>query len=292
MAAVYLARFQRSALIVDAGHSRLAMIAKSRNVLGFPDGASGADLLELLHAHASRYGVQRELGCVDRIERLPDGGFEVLAGSLRWQTRTVLLATGARDHPPDVKNLESGLADAVVRYCPVCDGYETRGKKVAVLGPGSHGQSEAEFLAGFDNEVTWLSMGSQRGQPDEDFKLLKVGIRVIDALPKKLVCEPGHGVVLETHEGEFFQFDLLYSALGLKHPSQLATDLGANARSDGQLIVDQHMQTSIPGLYAAGDVAQGLNQINVAAGHAAVASTAIHNSIRQKVRRNLEGIQQ
>jgi len=72
---------------------------------------------------------------------------------------------------------------------------------------------------------------------------------------------------------------MLYSALGLKHPSELATALGADARADGQLVVDQHMQTTVPGLYAAGDVAEGLNQINVAAGHAAIASTAIHNGL-------------
>jgi thioredoxin reductase (NADPH) len=78
---------------------------------------------------------------------------------------------------------------------------------------------------------------------------------------------------------EPLHFDMLYSAMGLTHPSQLATALGANAHEDGQLVADSHMQTTVPGLYAAGDVAEGLNQISVAAGHAAIAATAIHNRL-------------
>ncbi len=79
--------------------------------------------------------------------------------------------------------------------------------------------------------------------------------------------------------GQRLTFDVLYPALGLTHASQLATALGARAREDGQLEADDHLQTTVEGLYAAGDVACGLNQINVAAGHAAIAATAIHNRL-------------
>jgi thioredoxin reductase (NADPH) len=71
----------------------------------------------------------------------------------------------------------------------------------------------------------------------------------------------------------------MYPALGLKHACDLATALGAQAQPDGQLQVDSHQQTSVDGLYVAGDVAVDLNQIAVATGHAAIASTAIHNRL-------------
>jgi thioredoxin reductase (NADPH) len=80
-------------------------------------------------------------------------------------------------------------------------------------------------------------------------------------------------------DGQVLGFDVLYPALGLTHASQLATALGARAQDDGQLEVDDHLETTVPGLYAAGDVAVGLNLINVAAGHAAIAATAIHNRL-------------
>jgi thioredoxin reductase (NADPH) len=80
-------------------------------------------------------------------------------------------------------------------------------------------------------------------------------------------------------DGQALAFDTLYPALGLTHATQLATRLGARASATGELEVDEHLQTSVPGLYAAGDVVAGLNQINVAAGHAAIAATAIHNCL-------------
>ena len=92
-------------------------------------------------------------------------------------------------------------------------------------------------------------------------------------------CAPGQGVTVEMADGPALGFDTLYPALGLTHATQLATRLGARASANGELEVDEHLQTTVPGLYAAGDVVVGLNQINVAAGHAAIAATAIHNRL-------------
>jgi thioredoxin reductase (NADPH) len=86
-------------------------------------------------------------------------------------------------------------------------------------------------------------------------------------------------VEVEFANGDRLAFDVLYPALGLKHRSELATQLGARANDIGQLEVSAHLETSVPGLYAVGDVASGLNQINVAAGEAAVAATAVHNAL-------------
>jgi thioredoxin reductase (NADPH) len=86
-------------------------------------------------------------------------------------------------------------------------------------------------------------------------------------------------LVLRVFTVFFLAQALLYPALGLRHAHELATALGARAQRDGQLEVDAHQQTSVAGLYAAGDVAVDLNQIAVAMGHAAIAATAIHNRL-------------
>ena len=76
-------------------------------------------------------------------------------------------------------------------------------------------------------------------------------------------------------------FDLVYSALGTSANAELARALDARIGEDGRLFVDQHQATSVKGLYAAGDVVRGLNQIAVASAEAAVAATAIHNALRE-----------
>jgi thioredoxin reductase (NADPH) len=101
MAAVYLGRYRRRAVVVDDGGSRLAMIPRSHNVLGFPEGIAGPQLLENMRRHAERFGVPMELGRVEGLVRRPDGTFEAVAGTRRLRARFVLLATGARDVEPD-----------------------------------------------------------------------------------------------------------------------------------------------------------------------------------------------
>ena len=279
-AAVYLARYRRSMVVVDAGASRAGSIPRSRNVPGFPEGISGRELLARLREHAARYDVPLLQGCVQSLAGR-DGAFEVrLEDDRVLRARKLLLATGARDVAPELPGMEPGLAAGNVRYCPVCDGFETQRQRVAVLGKEVHGLRESLFVAGFDNQVTWLSMGSQQDVPPEALaRLRERGVLIADQLPLHIRCEPGEGIEVEMVDGRKLVFDVLYPALGLLHASELALALGAKAQDDGQLIVDDHLQTTVPGLYAAGDVAAGLNQISVAYGQAAIASTAIHNSL-------------
>jgi thioredoxin reductase (NADPH) len=190
-----------------------------------------------------------------------------------------LLATGARDVEPDVPGLAPALKAGVVRYCPVCDGYETQGQRVAVLGREDHGVRESLFVAGFGNEVTWLAMASQQAVAAEQVaRLQQAGVRIENRRLRAIGCGPKR-VTVELDDGTELEFDTLYPALGLVHASGLATALGARSRPNGQLEVDAHYETTVPGLYAAGDVAVDLNQINVAAGQAAIAATAIHNRL-------------
>ena len=279
-AAVYLARYRRRLLVVDAGESRLGWIPKTRNVMGFPDGIRGTELWQRLREHAQHYDVPIEAGRVQRLERGADGLFTATLEGRTLTARTVLLATGARDVTPEVPGLEPGLAAGNVRYCPVCDGFETQKQRVAVLGRELHGLRESLFVAGFDNEVTWLTLGTQADVPDADLaRLRERGVRVADHAPRAIVCDPGQGIRVELLDGRELHFDVLYPALGLTHASELATALGAAVQPDGQVEVDDHLRTTVPGLWAAGDVAAGLNQIVVAAGHAAIAATTIHNSL-------------
>jgi thioredoxin reductase (NADPH) len=280
-AAVYLGRYQRRALILDDGGSRLQWIPRTRNVPGFPEGIEGPQLLARMREHARRYGVPTEQARVECVHKLDDGSFRAEAAGRTWRGRFLILATGARDVEPEIAGIREALQAGHVRYCPVCDGYETQGQRVAVLGRAGHGLRESLFVSGFGNQVTWLAMATQEQvAPEALAQLRQAGVRIAAIPPRHIECGvPGVGVRVTLQDGQVLEFDTLYPALGLHHACELATALGARAREDGQLEVDAHQQTTVAGLYVAGDVALDLNQIAVAAGHAAIAATAIHNRL-------------
>jgi thioredoxin reductase (NADPH) len=280
-AAVYMGRYQRNAVLVDEGASRLQLIPRTRNMPGFPEGIEGPELLRRLQEQAGRYGVPMERARVERLRRTDDGAFVAEAGPRSWRARFVLLATGATDVKPEIEGLEAATRAGQVRYCPICDGYETQGQRVAVLGRGSHGLRESLFIARWAQELTWLAMGTQEEVDAAQLaRLREAGVRIAESPPHRIDCGvDGAGVRVELQNGQVLEFDTLYPALGLVHACELATALGARARENGQLEIDSHQQTTVDGLYVAGDVAVDLNQIAVAAGHAAIASTAIHNRL-------------
>jgi thioredoxin reductase (NADPH) len=280
-AAVYLGRYKRRALVLDDGGSRLQRIPRTRNVPGFPDGIEGPELLRRMREHAAKYAVPAVTTRVQALRRLADGSFLAESPQGAWRGRFVLLATGARDVEPEIEGILQAMKAGQVRYCPICDGFETQHQRVAVLGRAGHGLRESLFIANWDNEVTWLSMATQEevGLP-ELAKLREAGVRIADSPPHRIDCGvDGVGVRVELQNGQVLDFDTLYPALGLVTACDLATALGARARDNGQLEVDAHQQTTVDGLYVAGDVAVDLNQISVAAGHAAIATTAIHNRL-------------
>ncbi|MEJ5990372.1 NAD(P)/FAD-dependent oxidoreductase [Ramlibacter sp. PS3R-8] len=280
-AAVYFGRYKRRAVVLDDGGSRLQRIPRTRNVPGFPDGIEGPDLLRRMREHAARYAVPAEQTRVRSLRRLDDGTFRAESAEGSWRARFVLLATGARDVEPEIDGIAEALKVGQVRYCPICDGFETQRQRVAVLGRAGHGLRESLFIANWDNQVTWLSMATQEevGAPDLA-RLREAGVRIADSPPHRIDCGvDGVGVRVELQNGQVLEFDTLYPALGLVTACELATALGARARDNGQLEVDAHQQTTVDGLYVAGDVAVDLNQISVATGHAAIAATAIHNRL-------------
>jgi thioredoxin reductase (NADPH) len=234
-----------------------------------------------MREHASRYGTPTEQVRVEALQRLEDGSFRAEAGARHWRARFAILATGARDVEPEIEGIRAAMQAGQVRYCPICDGFETQGQRVAVLGRAGHGLRESLFISGFGNQVTWLAMGTQEEvDPQQLAALRTAGVRLAESPPHGIACGlEDCGVRVQLQNGQVLEFDTLYPALGLHHACELATALGARARADGQLEVDAHQQTTVPGLYVAGDVALDLNQISVAAGHAAIAATAIHNRL-------------
>ncbi|WP_396595461.1 NAD(P)/FAD-dependent oxidoreductase [Brevundimonas sp. R86498] len=277
-AATYLARFLRSVVVADGGDARASWIPLSHNMPGFPAGITGDAILSRMREQATEYGAIIELGRVEPLETM-DGGFRGTLNGRTVRTRMVLLATGVVDHHPDLPGVERAVERALVRICPICDGYEATGKAVAVIGDSDMGVREAAFLRTYSDRVTLLHVGPS-GALTERAALDRLGIELVET-PIETVRLEGDRVTALCWNGSFRAFDLVYSALGTSANATLARDLGAQLAEDGRLEVDLHQRTSIPGLYAAGDVVRGLNQIAVATAEAAVAATDIHNALRR-----------
>jgi len=277
--ALYLARFRRRVLVVDAGNSRAATIPCSHNYPGFPRGVAGRELLHGMRQQVSRHEVPVRSGHVDSIQRR-GGGFTLQGTPFgECRARTVLLATGAADVWPDLPAAAEALRDGVLRFCPVCDGYEASDRPVGVLTNGSAGVQEALYLRHFTPQVTvFLCADDVVLSADELRSLRDAGVAVAEAPPSAFSRCPG-GVAV-THGDQRSVCASVYSSFGLNVRSRLALSLGAVCDASGYLVVDDHHQTSIHGLYATGDVARGLNQISVATGGAAIAASAMHLALR------------
>lgn len=277
-AAIYLARFRRNVTLVDAGESRALLIPLSHNFPGFADGIPGRELLDRLGGHALRYGVVPIPATVESLQETTDG-FTARVGEREVHARRVLLATGVKDVEPEFPDARAALHNGLLRYCPICDAYEVIDREIAVVGDDAKALREALFLRDFTKRLSIVTFGRGIALTDVERETArKAGIRIVETAVAEVAL--GDTITLQTGSGERLVFDTMYAALGCKIRSELALALGAEHEDDGSLRVDDHQQTTIAGLYTAGDAVDALNQLSVATGHAAIAATAIHNSLK------------
>ena len=279
-AAIYLARFHMKVKVVDAGRSRAEWIPCTRNVPGFTEGISGKELIGRMRAQAELYGCPIVSGRVTRIDPV-EAGFEAEWGEGSVIARSLLLATGLKNRRPDMDEAlhDEALARGLIRYCPICDGYEVTDRRVGVIGSGRHGVAEALFLRSYTADLTLVAPGAAHeiGAADQA-KLQAAGIKTVDG-PAVGVAVQQDCIVVDTAEGHH-AFDSVYPALGSDVHNELAAQLGLDlVEETGCVLVDDHQRTRREGVYAAGDLVLGLDQISHAMGEGGVAATTIRNDL-------------
>lgn len=283
-AAIYLRRFTRNVALVDKGNSRLGWIPVSHNYPGFPDGINGKLLLDQLRCQLGRYGGHVIPGEIVNL-RLEDGLFvgDCIGpdGDLTvMRAHTVLLATGVADAGMPVERWDEAVASGAVRLCPVCDGFDVIDKRIAVATSEVNPVGHALFMRTFSTEVLLFERAAESAvNEDEARQLAAANVRHISSPLAGVTLTDDLKPVLHTRDGEDYECDVFYPMLGQTARSSLAAALGADTAECDTLLVDEHCRTSVPGLYAIGDVTRGLNQIAVATGQAAIAATTIHNTL-------------
>jgi thioredoxin reductase (NADPH) len=271
-AAIYLARFHLKVLVLHHDKSRAATIPLTRNHAGFPEG---------LQAH--QCGAMVQISEVMSIER-DAAGFAVTTKQDVFKAKTVLLATGVINNRPEMpsETHDVAVAQGLIRYCPICDGYEVTDKAVGVLGTGDRGFNEAMFLRSFTSRVSLIAEGRSHELSDKQKAQLETnGIDLHVGPASGFMLNDDSSITVDSPGGSL-TYASIYPALGSVVRSELVVGLNAKRTDAGCVEVDRHQRTSVRGLYAAGDVVLGLDQISHAMGQASVAATAIRNDLNDE----------
>lgn len=266
-------------MVVDAGQSRAGWIPRSHNCPGFPGGIRGIELLDRMRRQATDFGARLISGTVSRVERR-ETSFALEWGSGPVRSRTQLLATGVTNRRPQMDEAlhDKALARGLIRYCPVYDGFEVTDRRIGVIGSEGHGLAEAMFLRSHTHQITLIAPDGRHKLSDEQRnRAAGYGIALVDGPISAIM--PSDEAISVTTSDAVRTFDSIYPALGSDVHVGLAKQAGVTIGADGNIPVNAHQRTSVPGLYAAGDVVLGLDQISHAIGEAGVAATAIRNDL-------------
>jgi thioredoxin reductase (NADPH) len=289
--AIQLGRYKRKTLVIDRGFGRSVLCRSYHNVLGWPDGVSGEELRRLGKMQAERLGVEFVNGSVTRLAQ-EEPGFRVSAevnGVNEVRTAaTLLLATGLLDRMPKLPGLLPCLGISVY-VCPDCDGYETSGRRTIVMGAGDVGASMALTLQYWTDELVYVNHEPDTHPASES---------VLERLQAKGLAYYGHSIaeVTAAADGSFQGVRLSDGRLiagergfiafgGNEVQSGLAAQLRVERLENRHILTDPRSKmTSVPGVWAAGDVAVHSEQLTIAMGEGAQAAIWIQKELLKRER--------
>jgi thioredoxin reductase len=282
-AGLVLARAQADVLIVDAGQPRNA---PAEHMHGFVsrDGMPPRDFLAAGRAEVASYGGRFVRAAVTTIARSADGSFRVTFGDGMIATsRALLVATGLVDELPDIPGVAERWG-TLVHHCPYCHGYEVRQQRIAVIGGLQREMSmkQAGLLRRYSDRVTFIANGIELS-PHELHRLTAFGVAVVDGTVTQLLGAPGALEAVELSDGRTVECDAAFIAPHQAPHDALLKSLGCEADPDtGLVVADGFGQTSVPGVWAAGNVVTPTAQVITAAGAGSATAIAINGWLLQQ----------
>jgi len=278
-AALVLGRALRTTLVCDAGHPRNA---RAQGVHGFltRDGIPPAELRAAARAELARYeSVTLEDAPVNEVRKEGDHFAFTLAGGTAGRARRVLLATGVVDTLPALEGLEA-LYGTSVFHCPFCDGWEVRGRALAVYGGGENAAGLALELKAWSADIVLLGTVG----PADSERLDTAGIPVREDKVQRLEADGGKLLRVVFADGSSLARDALFFCTGHRQGSDLAERLGCPLDEKGSVATVDATRTCVPGVFVAGDASKESHMVVVAAAEGAIAAIAIHNELSEEDR--------
>ncbi len=287
-AALQLGRYGYRVLVIDAGRGRSTLCRSYHNILGWPDGISGAELRRLGKQQAQAVGVKfvtDEITHASPIDTADGNGFSLMGkASEIYKARTLLLATGILDRFPPLQGLEVCLGKSVY-VCPDCDGYEIKGKHTIVLGSGDVGANMAIVLKHWTDKLVYVNHEQTEISPKVLQELNQHAIELI-AEPIECVLEKDDGCfqgVRLRDSGRMITGERGFIAFGGNQVhSQLAEQLGIERLENRHIVTNPRTKmTNISNVWAAGDVAVHAEQVTIAMGEGSQAAIWMNKALQQ-----------
>ncbi|MFC0213043.1 NAD(P)/FAD-dependent oxidoreductase [Paenibacillus chartarius] len=296
-AAIQLGRSLRKVVVIDKGEGRSTLCRSYHNVLGYPNGISGEELRYIGRGQAEKVGVQFVLDEAVDAKRLQDGRFEVtgkLSGVYRCDE--LLIATGIADRLPEVPGLKPCLGKTIY-ICPDCDGYEVKNKSTVVIGSGGTGAGMAVSLLYFTDRVTlvnhvWEGGPAKAIPPELEQQLRAGGVDIVTGTIAEVVTKgDGEFQAVRLTDGRELAGERGFASFGGNTVNtKLFQLLGAERMESGHVVVEPRTQmTSVPGLFAAGDVAVHSEQLTIAMGNGQQAAIWIHKRLKERDKKRAGG---
>ena len=277
-AAIYLGRARRKPVLIHSGRSMAKWEPDVQNYLGFPDGIDGSELLDRGIKQVGKFHVEL---VHDEIQSLQKNGqcFELLGQDHRYRTRRVLIATGLTHLPPNIPGVKECLGHSLF-FCKDCDAYRVQGKRIVILGCNNEAADYALAMLLFSPSVTICT----NGQPpvwDSSHHgwLMEYQVTIQKECIHRVEHEDGQLTALRFDNGASLNIEAAFVTRGDICHSDLVRSVGAELTTDGQIVVDHCLRTSVPNLYAAGCVTTANCQMIIAAGQGAIAAQAINRDL-------------
>lgn len=284
-AALFLARYLHSVVLVDSRDPRNWEARGINGYLGL-HGITPPELRERGRAEAARYGAELVDGCVSTVRQQDDARFVTTLEDGRTLTSLrLLLAIGIKDVWPQVPGLDRCYGQTV-HHCPDCDGHEARDRRTVVIASGRSAAGMALSLTTWTRDITICTNGKAAGiEPRVRAKLDALKIPVVDQRLVRLESD-GHEVrALVLEDGTGVECERVFFAIGHYPADDLGVQLGCKRDDEGLIVVDDKYRTSVPNVFAAGDITPGPHLAIAAAGGGAVAALAMHASLVPDERR-------
>lgn len=274
-AALVLSRARRKVLVVDAGQPRNAPATHMHGYLS-RDGMPPAELLAAGRTEVSSYGGEIVAGTAT--ELVPDGrnGFWVLlAGGQRISARRLLVTTGLRDELPNIPGLRDRWARDVL-HCPYCHGHEVRDRQLGVIGGTPGAVRYAQIVRQWTHDLVYFTPPDTLTAADRT-ELLARAIGVVEGTIDQLVIDEDHHLRgLQMRDGCVIPRDALFVPPRFVPNSHLLVGVGCDVDADGWVTADPTGRTSVPGVWAAGNVIDPRAQVITAAGAGSAAAIALN----------------
>ena len=254
-AGLYTKRANLKVLIIYKEKSGLEKANLIENYYGFEKGITGAELYQTGIKQAKHLGIDIKKEEVINVQIKENGEYKIITENQSYDSKTVIFATGNKKNVPKIKGIKE-FEGKGVSYCAVCDGFFYKNKDISVLGNEKYAISETNELINIAKSITILTNGEKA--PEIRADNVKIDTRKVREVRGENKIQE-----IEFEDNSKIKTDGLFIALGIAGSSEFAKKLGIMTNKD-KIIVNENMETNIPGIYAAGDCTGGLLQVSKA----------------------------